>query len=587
MPNPKDWFRRRGSASLENPAKEEADPFAGEGVLDLGRSAKLVHDAAKPAESKPRGFNETRLGGTVPPPRQVAPTPRKGGTLDRSAFTVRPEIVGPASLIPPPTVANGAATAAPASNGPNGAAAARSAFAIRRGGAHVQLAPAAPPARLATPAVPPPKPSAPTPPPAATAAAAADSEQADFALAAPGVGWKRSRATPTDAGRVSALLRDAFTPTRPKQNSALFSGRFKQMQRIIAAIEEERAHVMVYGERGSGKTSLANVLAGKAEQAGYLVLRFACSSELSFEDIFRSFLRRLPANLLPDGVGARHRAGTETLEQLLPAHCGVSELMQVFERISDKHVILIIDEYDRVTSEETKARLAELLKNISDAALPVTLLIIGVAENVGQLLGKHPSLQRTIVTIPMPLMSRREIDGIVVAGEERSGLRFDPWTRQAVADFAQGLPYHAQLLCLFAARNAARRQSSTIERGDLRYAVQRAAEETEARIKEAYDLAVGAHESASFRDVLFYAARSRTDEFGSFTAADVVAAASDGNVEGLSLLALQFPLKKLTEAARGAVLRRTMGPGGLRYQFSSQTMRHHVLCRQAEQRGLV
>ena len=50
---------------------------------------------------------------------------------------------------------------------------------------------------------------------------------------------------------------------------------------------------------------------------------------------------------------------------------------------------------------------------------------------------------------------------------------------------------------------------------------------------------------------------------------------------GLSLLALQYPLKKLTEAERGSVLRRTVGPGGLRYQFVSQMMRHHVLVRQA------
>lgn len=383
------------------------------------------------------------------------------------------------------------------------------------------------------------------------------------------------------------MLREAFTPTRPKQDTALFSGRFKQMQRIIAAIEEERAHVMIYGERGSGKTSLANVLAGKAEEAGYLVLRFACSSELAFEDIFRALLRRLPATLLADGIGATSRAGIENFEQLLPGHCGVGELVQLFERICEKHVILIIDEYDRVTSEEVKAKLAELIKNMSDANVPVTLLIVGVAENVGQLLGKHPSLQRTIVTVPMPLMTRREIDGIILTGEKRSGLGFDPWVRQSIVDFAQGLPYHAQLLCLFSARSAARRQSSRIEREDLRYAVERSAEEAEGRIKDAYDLAIGPHETASFRDVLFHAARCRTDEFGSFTAADVVAAAALTNPEGLSLLALQYPLKKLTEPERGALLRRLVGPGGLRYQFASQTLRHHVLCRQAVVRGLV
>ena len=104
---------------------------------------------------------------------------------------------------------------------------------------------------------------------------------------------------------------------------------------------------------------------------------------------------------------------------------------------------------------------------------------------------------------------------------------------------------------------------------------------------QAYDLAIGPHENASFRDVLFYAARCRTDEFGSFTAADVATAASDLGQEGSSLLALQYPLKKLTEPSRGAVLRRIVAGSGLRYQFSSQSMRFHALLRQAVKRGLV
>ncbi|HUC66437.1 MAG TPA: ATP-binding protein [Stellaceae bacterium] len=586
MPNPKDWFRRRRAPSADDLAERDVDPFSSDGILDLGRAATLLREAEPPAEHKPPIMVEKR--GPVPPPPHTPMPRREGMTLDRSAFAVRPEIVRsvePQRRFDARAAAQGAMSVLP------------SPFALRRGA--TQLAPA--PRPVAEPPeakpVPPPRPVAETkvesdPPapqsaPAPTASAGSDPEQAAFTLAAPGISWKRNRPTLPDAARTSALLRDAFTPTRPKHGTALFSGRFKQLQRIIAAIEEERAHVMVYGERGSGKTSLANVLAVKAEEAGYMVLRFACSSELTFEDIFRGFLRRMPASLLPDGVGATSRAGIDNFDQLLPGRCSVGEIVQLFERVYEKHLILIVDEYDRVTEEDTKAKLAELLKHLSDANVSVTLLIIGVAENVGQLLGKHPSLQRTMVTVPMPLMTRRELDGIIAVGEEKSGLSFDPWTRQSLIDLAQGLPYHAHLLALFAARNATRRQSSRIEREDLRYAVERSAEEAEARVKEAYDLAVGPHENASFRDVLFYAARCRTDEFGSFTAPDVAAAAAQTNPEALSLLALQYPLKKLTEPERGSMLRRMVGPGGLRYQFTTQSLRHHVLCRQMVQRGLV
>jgi Cdc6-like AAA superfamily ATPase len=549
MAHPKDWFRRRLAQPNDRPAATAAavdDPFAGDGVLDLGQTAALAaRELPKAGERRLHGFIERR--GPIPPPRRPMLKPH-GITIDRSAFAVRPEIVRTAPAAAPRPQSPAPVTPTP--------------FTVQ--------------------------PVSPTPrrevSKAAAAAEAAANEQARFTLAAPGIAWRRQQPSPGDGPPSNARLREAFTPTRPKQNAALFSGRFRQMQRIIAAIEEERAHVMIYGERGSGKTSLANVLAGKAQEAGYLVARFACNSELSFEDIFRGFLRHLPASLVADTLVS----GTRTLEEMLPSGpCGIAELIGIFERIAHKHVILIVDEYDRVTTEETQAKLAELIKNMSDAGAPVTLLIIGVAENVTQLLGKHPSLQRTIVTIPMPLMSARELDGILATGEEKSGLRFDPPVRRQVVEFAQGLPYHAQLLGLLAARSATRRQSTTIDRSDLRYAVERAAEEAEARLKQAYDLAVGPHENASFRDVLFYAARCRTDEFGSFTAADVAAAANELGQEGLTMLALQYPLKKLTEPARGAVLRRIITANGLRYQFASQSIRFQALLRQAVQRGLV
>jgi Cdc6-like AAA superfamily ATPase len=553
MSHPKDWFRRR--RSLPDAGIEEPDPIGDEEILDLGNDAMLVDSVPLEKEDAPA------MDQPVPVPPPPARAPREGTRIDRSAFLVRPEIFRDsesrqpdATRLPPPP--------------PFPAAAPPTGNLWRSNGIKVPVRPNAPE----------------TAPSRVDVKDAAADQGASFTLAAPGASWRRARPNLPESGGISALLREAFTPTRPKQTAALFSGRFKQLQRIIAAIEEERAHVMIYGERGSGKTSLANVLARKAEEAGYVVLRLSCSAELGFEDVFRGFLRRMPASLLPDGIGAASRA-VNHMEQLLPGRCGVGEVVHLFGRIRDKHVVLVIDEYDRIIDEDAKARLAELLKAMSDVGAPVTLVIVGVAENVSQLLGKHPSLQRTLVTVPMPLMSRREIDGIIAAGEEKLGLVFDDATRQTIAEFAQGLPYHVQLLGLLSARSAAQRQSLRVEREDVRYAVQRASEEAEAHTREVYDLALGPNDSASFRDVLFYAARCRTDAYGTFSAADVAQAQTGG--EPLSLLGLQYPLKKLTEPERGGLLRRIAGPGGLRYQFATQQLRFHVLCRQAERRGLI
>jgi hypothetical protein len=291
-------------------------------------------------------------------------------------------------------------------------------------------------------------------------------------------------------------------------------------------------------------------------------------------------LRRVPAAFLNEGIGVTHRAGIETFEQLLSeGEVGVADLIRVLERIHDRHVILVFDEYDRITSEVTKNKLAELIKNMSDASAPVTILLIGVAENVDELLGRHPSLRRTLLTVPLPLMTEREIEGIIATGERKSGLTFAPDVRNTIVDFAQGLPYHAQLLCLFAARSAVRRRSTRVEGQDLRYAVERAADEAESRVKEAYNLAVAYPDGAIFKELLFAAACAPSDAFGTFTLADVTPpAAGPPLADGLA---------RLTEAERGAVLRRLATPDGPRWQFFNQMMRHYVIVRQAAERGLV
>ncbi len=560
MSNPRDWFRRRRTGLAGDPRQ---DPFADEDVLDLGRCGVMLRESV-PA--------------SVPPPERTV----EGGRLIRAhAFAVRPELAWrepeaspravkpPPLTVPPPEASPRAVMPPPLTVPPDE----RVDPPRERRAASFRRPDRVPPATSEMPPV----------PRVPKQAAAAPAENPAFTLAAPGPSWLRGRTEPEQ--QLNALLRDAFTPTRPKHDAALFSGRFREMQRIIAAIEEERAHVVVYGERGSGKTSLCNILAGKATEAGYSVQQFACSSGVGFEDICRHILRRIPASYLAEGLGGRARV--ENFEQLLPERAiGVGDLVEIFARIHERHVIVIIDEYDRVVSEEVKNKLAELIKIMSDLAVPVTLLLIGVADDVRDLFGKHPSLQRTLVTVPMPLMTRRDLGGLIAAAEARAELSFKPVVRDAIIEFAQGLPYHAQLLGLFAARGALRRHARVVEPEDFRYAVECATDEAESRIKEAYARAVGTPAEAAFEDVLYHAARARSDEFGAFTAADVAAAAPAAGSEP-PLLAMQYPLQKLTEPERGAILRRIDGIGGVRYQFTSQMLRHYVLVRQALQRGLV
>ncbi len=385
---------------------------------------------------------------------------------------------------------------------------------------------------------------------------------------------------------LNGLLREAFTPTRPKQQlNSLFIGRTDTMKRIISAIEEERAHVILFGDRGRGKTSVANAIEKIAGQAGYLSLKLTCSAELSFEDIFRHFLKKIPSTYYRSGVDnpfAARRSFSSFNELLPEGTFSVTELNEVLSGIHATHVLLILDEYDRVTDEDFRNKLAELFKNLTDSSIPVTLLVVGVAENLDQLLGKHPSIQRSLVPVHLPLMSDQEIARLLQAGAENAGIAFAPEVVERIGSFVRGLPYYAQLLGLHAARSAVSRGSTTVEREDLAYAVARCLQEAERGIVDSYARALAAERRAELEDILLASALCPADPYGTFDPREL---AGSGGMEP-SGDALDL-LERLTREDHGGVLAQVVEPGLTRYRFRNQMMRQYVLMRQAHERGQI
>jgi hypothetical protein len=241
---------------------------------------------------------------------------------------------------------------------------------------------------------------------------------------------------------------DAYGPSQPVTSPNMLAGRMRAMEQMTAAIEERRAHVVLYGPRGYGKTSLIQCLSSFAVASGYIVLYGSCGAETRFEEIFRNFLRSIPilyfdASRSPTIV----RQGAQTLADLLPeGEFSPYELASILGAVKGTRVIFLLDEYDQTESAGFNRKIAETIKNLSDRSARVHLVLVGVASGANELMGYIPSIQRNLVGIGLTRLTLKEITQLVRRGEAGTNVRFSDAIIARIWELSGGSPYFARLV---------------------------------------------------------------------------------------------------------------------------------------------
>jgi len=82
---------------------------------------------------------------------------------------------------------------------------------------------------------------------------------------------------------------EIFTPNVPINEKDLFSGRKEQITRVVDVIFQKGQHAIIFGERGVGKTSLANVLSSFINNPANPILspRVNCDKADDFTTLWR------------------------------------------------------------------------------------------------------------------------------------------------------------------------------------------------------------------------------------------------------------------------------------------------------------
>jgi len=373
--------------------------------------------------------------------------------------------------------------------------------------------------------------------------------------------------------RLIAQVNQAFTPGAPIDSRDLFAGRKREVEKLISTVFQRGQHAVLFGERGVGKTSLANTLFDFLVLMGefkYQRARINCAEGMDFESIWRLIFRQLSTKI--DGEDVE-------LDNTLPGNPNSENVREVFQAMDDPSIV-IIDELDRINTTATQTALADTVKTLSDNSINTTLIMVGVADSLDQLIAEHRSIERAIKQIPMPRMSKSELIEIVNKGLSHCPeLAIDPSVRDRIADYSQGLPSYTHLLSREAALNVARHHRTYVIMPDLEYAIKEAVDSQLETTLTAYNNAVSSPRGTNYKPVLLSCALAPKDEHGYFYAKNVTEPLRLITAKNYKIPAFARHLKDFCDSSRGPILERRGKPKRVRYRFVKPLMEPYVILR--------
>lgn len=356
---------------------------------------------------------------------------------------------------------------------------------------------------------------------------------------------------------------EVFTPGSPISSLDLFSGRIEQISDILNAYNTRGQHVALYGERGVGKTSIANILADAlAARPGSTrptSVRVGCTTGDIYPDLWSSIFKK---------IGIEH-----DLEDLVQP-----EQVRAHLATLDAPTLIIVDEFDRLKEEQTTALFADTIKLLSDEPTRATMLLVGVADSIDDMVRDHKSVSRALRQVQIPRMTIDELEGIIARGAKAIQLAVSQSQREQIASLSEGLPHYTHALGLYAAQRAIEHDRDELNDDDIEAAKATSVRKAQRTIITAYNKATrSAHQDVLFDKVLLACALAEKDELGMFAARSVTGPLSMIMGTSYDIPAFARHLKQFSSDERGNILQRHGEERRFFYRFDDPMMQPFVI----------
>jgi hypothetical protein len=283
---------------------------------------------------------------------------------------------------------------------------------------------------------------------------------------------------------------ETFFPGHQINDPRWFSGRKEEIKLSLQSLSRKGSSIIVYGDRGTGKTSLIEMIKMIAQGDDYLVfehklhlsrphkqLKFkvaevTCDADTTniekvlqrlitspkgLRNILASRLEKIEKNIKTNasinlgnifgfGISGEDKVveGTVTEKSVIETFCNIVHAIQMEVLDKDEQLLIVIDELDLVLD---KSKLSSLIKNLSQDK--VTFLLSGIANDYTELVEGHQSITRQLYQgrIKVLPMTEEEINGIfdLATKNNHDLVVFNKPFRDEVIEISEGYPYFVQL----------------------------------------------------------------------------------------------------------------------------------------------
>jgi Cdc6-like AAA superfamily ATPase len=367
----------------------------------------------------------------------------------------------------------------------------------------------------------------------------------------------------------------------PVDEEQMFAGRLSEVTKMLRTVMEKSKHVVLFGERGVGKTSLSNIFWKRYGNTlkSFVVARVQAGPQDSFSSLWVRALQELKA--MATSSGRENYIGFDVnFETISP-----TDVRRELQKINPNALpIIIIDEYDKIIDSDAKSLTANLIKELYDFSISTTVILVGVAENISQLVVDHASIDRALVQVQLNRMSENELREIVRQRASQTAMTFSNDAVWTIVILSRGLPFFTQTLAKHAAMNAIEDKRLNVNNYDVEAAMTRFIEDIEVSFRDAYRAATRTNQKNNLQESLLACALSRCDDEGFFKATDVVEPLSAIMKDTRRIAHFDKHLRRFSSPDGGNILIKRGGDRQQTFRFSDPMMQPYVIIRGIQSR---